>query len=87
MNWESNKTDRIVKRYWSGVMEFRIGCETERCACVRKCEESEVEHLLRRCVRTGDWRRDWRIGEGDEVETILQRGDALEDLESRRDKW
>ena len=36
MNWESNKTDRIMKRYWSGVMKFRIGCETERCACVRK---------------------------------------------------
>ena len=51
------------------------------------CEESEVEHLLRRCVRTGDWRGDWRIEEGDEVETILQRGNALEDLESRRDKW
>ena len=30
MNWKSNKRDRIVKRYSSGVMEFRIGCERRR---------------------------------------------------------
>ena len=53
MNWESSKTDRIVKRYWSGVMEF----EMVRWAYTRKREED----FLTRCVRTEDWRSDWRI--------------------------
>ena len=61
VEWESSKEDRIQKRYWSGTMEYRIGKEKNRCTCIRGRKEEEVEHLVKRCSRTEEWRWGWEI--------------------------
>ena len=56
-NWRSTEEDRIVKRYWSGVMEH----EVKRCDRCVTSRDSGVEHLLKECRKTEWWRRKYGI--------------------------
>ena len=83
-SWRSDEKERVMKSYWSGVMDHRIG-EEERCLCVKKDKEDRVEHFLRQCVRTEQWRKDWNVKETDGIVKILtEEGEALLDLDRRR---
>ena len=61
-------------------MEHRL---RERvCWCVKGEKESRVEHLVKGCAETSEWRRRWGIREEEKVEEILRwRGQELVDLQ------
>ena len=83
-SWRSEEVDRVTKRYWSGMMEHRIRVE-EVCDCGETEGMESVEHFLRRCYRTKEWRKDWNVREDEEmVEILTERGEGLMDLERRR---
>lgn len=83
--WLSEEKDRVMKRYWSGVMEYRLGKGEKVCQCGMARIEDWVEHYLNFCERTKWWREQFAITSDDRVEEILiNKGEALVNLERWR---
>ena len=73
-----------MKRYWCGVMEHWLGESGGKCMCVKREQESRVEHLLRNCGETEEWRMRWWGEDLMRVEDIILCGEALVEIEDWR---
>ena len=74
-NWKSTEENRIVKRYWSGVMEHEVA------RCVMS-QDSRVEHLLKECTETEWLRRKDGIDEDMDMVDVLRTEEAIAEI-----KW
>ena len=79
-NWRSTEEDRIVKRYWSGVMEHKV-TRCDRCFMSR---DSRVEYLLKECTETEWWRRKNVIYKDKDMVDVLRMEEAIAEIERWR---
>lgn len=80
--WMSEEKDRIMKRFWCGVMERELR-ECTVCDCEERRGVDRVEHWLRWCGATEWWRREYDVDNMEVDEILSDRGEALMELE----KW